>query len=484
MKILTPCRAIRLGSWSLVLLLSAAGIVPAQDENPFSGDGGLEGESPAENEFLEGSLLFYQQQYVECIESMDRVLDHDPDHREVYLVKGMAFLMLNRLPEACREFSDYGDRDPLKPEGYNLTGKLLFDYGFLSESEGFFRKAMALTPGDPGLYNNLGSVYVRDGRLDEARDTFEKGLVLDPDLPELHINLGIVYFIRNDLDAAETAFLRAIEINVALGVGDPVAYANLADVYLEGGDLTGAAKAYRLALGYDGTMSDVRSRLGMVHQILGETELAVDEYERAIMIGGEPSQTHSNLAMIHLESGRVRSALREFGIAIRMTGGSDPTPLEESGRIYDGMDLGGRALGYYRMAFKAGSRSTTLLFALARLCEQAGDDREALGYFAMLEEKSALDAEAFLSIARLCSCSQIDGIRDPKRGLEISRALADETGWVHAGILDVMAGAYASLGDFEQACLCQKDANRLLPRDSVCLPMLEDKLKRFQNAGD
>lgn len=444
---------------------------------------GLE-ERPVDEAFINGSLYFYDDKYEECLASMDSVIADDPDFLEAHLMRGMALMMLGRLDEASTSYMVYCARDPMKPEGFNLVGKLLFDYGHYGFAENFFVEARKIAPGDPGILNNLGSVYVRTGRLDRARETFEKGLEVDPAVPELHLNLGIVYFIRNDLEAAEGAFLDAIALNRDVDVNDPVAHANLGDVYIELGELDKAVDAFCVALEYDATLSDVRTRLGMVLEYLGDTALARSQYETAIAVGGELPQAHSCLAGIYVVEGRIREAVRELESAARMTGNRDPAPLEDLARIHDRMERYGRALEYYRMAFDAGSRSAWVLSALSRLCEHQGYDSEALVYFKLLEEESSLDAVSLFEVARRSIESRIDRIRNPEKGLEISITLAEETGWQHPGVLDLMAMAHANLGDYGKAADLQRTAIALIPRDSLILPMFEERLTIYSGMDE
>jgi tetratricopeptide (TPR) repeat protein len=479
-----PAGRLRIAAWQLLLLLAAALIGAAQDE---ALDPAGDSEQPAltaEKTFLKGSVAFYEDRYADCLDRMEETLELDPEFNEAYLVKGMALMMLGRMVEACRDFTVYGDRDPMKPEGYNMAGKLLFDYGHYAEAESFFQKSLDLSPDDPGFYNNFGSVLVKMGKLDEAREVFEKGLALDPNVPELSINMGIVYFIRNDLEAAERAFLKAIELNANLDISDPIPYANLGDVYFEDGDMGGAARAYCTSLELDATQSDVRTRLGMALQILGEPELAKEQYETAIAAGGELPQAHSNLAVIFLEEGRIKPAVREYKEAVRMTAGRHEIPLEELARILDRIEQWDEALKYYRMAFAVGARSAAVLSALSRLCEQRDANEEALAYFRLLEDRSALDPTALLEVAKRCTLSGIEGIRDPARGLEISHLLAERTDWSHPGVLDTLALAYAHVGDFEKAATFQQSAITLTPPDSLIFQVRQERLESYVDRGN
>ncbi len=477
---------------TVILVVCLAGINGKAREDPVDSDETAIPLSAAEPEnlssrasfieetFLKGSLSFYGGKYDECVESMDKVLEVDPEFREAFLVKGMAFMLTERIDEARAAFTTFGEKDPEQSEGFNLVGKILFEYGHLTESEHFFAKALGLSPHDPKIYNNLGSVYVKKGDIDLARETFEKGLRLDFEVPELHVNIGIVYFIRNDLDAAEASFISAIKIYDSLGIDDPVAYANLGDVYFENDDIVGAIKAYGLALQCDDTLSDVRTRLAMALHVIDEVEMAREQYEIAISMGGELIEAHTNLALIHLDEGRPFDAVREYKAALRMSGGHDAYSLKELAHIMMSMNEFDEALRYYEIAFEAGDRSIKVLASLSFLSERVGDGDEALAYFKLLEEKSYDDPVALYEIARRCSDSGVTGIMNPEKALEISKILAEDTGWKHLGVLNTMADAYAGLGEFGKAVDIQKSVITQMPLDSPVLSLLKARLRSYE----
>lgn len=458
-------------------------LLTAQDAAPGSeqedGDATLSFES-SEEAFLSGSMNFYQGDYDECIRCMTIAITMDPETIEPFLVRGFSMILVGDTEAGCRDFFVYGERDPDKPEGFRLVGRILYDNGLNAEAERFFRRALDLCPDDPGLYNNLGSVLVHKGEVDEARAVFEKGLEINPMISELHVNLGTVYFIRNDLDSAESSILKAIEINASMESEDPLPFASLGDVYLEQGDTEAAVRAFSVSLELDPGQSDVRTRLGVAYQILGEDEAAGYHYQVAISTGGELPVAHSGLALIFLSKGRIQEAAVEMRAAVRIGDNTDPRPPAELGDLLADLERHDEALVWYRVAFQRGDRTPDTLAALSRLCESRGLHEESVHYFNVLEQESSLDPRALFEVARRCLTSNIEAVRNSRKALDIMRFLADDTGWKHAGVLDTMAAAYADLGDFGNAASVQRTAIGLMPADCPIVPDFEKKLRFYE----
>jgi|GEM_PF-2170646 len=501
-----------LSRWSLVVLLTAVltGPLWSQAGSAPAGEKGCAGDCAAvdagnvdkqntgvdagkndcpflgteDDALVRGSILFSQGNYAECLKYLDFVIEKIPDNGDVRLLKATALMMVEQLAAACREYSIYAGTTPGSPEGYNLAGKLLFENGHFSEARGFFAEAVTLAPGDAGLCNNLGSALVRLGQLDEARKVFEQGLDLDSHVPELYINIGMVYYLRRDFEAAERILLEAIEINTKQGIDDPVAFANLGDVYLELCDPERAVSAYCQALRCDGTLSDVRTRLGMVLAELDRHELAQEQLEWAVYLGGELPQAHSYLAEIFLRDGKVYAAVREYRAEICMTGSRDPVPLKALAQILASMERDEEALECLWLAYAAGDRSVELLSSLSALCEKQGFSTEALTCFRQLEEQSGCDTVALYEVAKRCILSSHAEIRNPQRGLEIAERFAEQTEWRHVGILNFLAMSYAHLGNYEQAVGVQKNAIALTPPDSLLMAVLRKTLTTYEGMGD
>jgi tetratricopeptide (TPR) repeat protein len=313
----------------------------------------------------------------------------------------------------------------------------------------------------------------------EARTCFLKALELDPDLSEAHVNLGLLYYLLEDYALSEEAFLAAVRINREADVWDPIVFANLGDLYFTINDLDRSIKSYFIALDIDPELSGVRNRLGVTLRIKGDLAQAKEQFELAIDHGDAPVETHNHLAECLLFEGDIGSAVTEYRKAIQRSEHQDPKPMIALGEVFMRMERYEKAILLFRKAFTLGERSPRLLGFLSRLSERLGEHQEAVAYFRLLSDGGDQDPVALLESARRCAESDIEEIRDPQRALKITRELVQLTGGKHPGVLDVMASAYAALGDFERAAEAASRAIAALPKNNPLITALKNRLDGF-----
>jgi Flp pilus assembly protein TadD len=127
------------------------------------------------------------------------------------------------------------------------------------------------------IHHRLGVMMARESRFEEANEHFGNALVLDPDNTEILSDLGYCYYLQQRLDEAEAVLNKALKLkpndpsvcnNLALLYGeqrryaqclrmfkrtcnDAEAYANLAFVYTQHGEMEKAKETYSRALTLD-----------------------------------------------------------------------------------------------------------------------------------------------------------------------------------------------------------------------------------------
>jgi tetratricopeptide (TPR) repeat protein len=455
-----------------LLFFWVPGLAIAQDESQPMDE--------SEETFYSAVMHFSSERIEEAVKDLDRSISLDDTRMEAFLLRAICRLKLNRLGQAREDFESYLALDAEVCEGLNVVGKLWYMYGFLEEAEGYFRRALVINDANAVVLSNLGSVMIEQQRFDEAKAFFLKAVESNPDLAEAHVNLGILYFIIDEYTASENAFLRAIELNENQEVRDPIAYANLGDLYFAVGEFSPCVKAYTAALAIDPNLSGVRTRLGMAFQLNDQRGKAREQYETAIALGKEPPEAHSNLAILLLEEGRVFDAVEEYRWAIKLSGSSDPAPILALADIWCCMEKYDEALHLYRKAYELGEQSPRVLSLLSRLSELQGRRDEAIGYFARLLEQDLEDPVVLLEVARRCAESGLKEIRNPRCAVKLTRKLAEEMGWKHPGVMNVMAQAYATLGDFVQAAEAQGHVVESLPKGIPLTLALTDRLEEYR----
>ncbi len=119
--------------------------------------------------------------------------------------------------------------------------------GKYQEAESHFRKALQLGRPTPDLLNDMGYAYYLQGELRKAEYMHREALALDPSHAGANNNLGLVLGEQGRFQESLAAFKRTVT--------DAEAYANLAYVHAQLGDLDEAVAHYSHALTLDKELS-------------------------------------------------------------------------------------------------------------------------------------------------------------------------------------------------------------------------------------
>jgi Flp pilus assembly protein TadD len=127
-----------------------------------------------------------------------------------------------------------------------------------------FEKARELAPKDSMLLSDLGYAYYLQHRLDDAEECLREAVVADPNNKAAHNNLGLVLGVRGKFDGALSHFQK--------GGTDAAAYANLAYVHSQLGDLDQAVANYDRALSLDKEMRTAAEALVQLNELKGKLD--------------------------------------------------------------------------------------------------------------------------------------------------------------------------------------------------------------------
>jgi Flp pilus assembly protein TadD len=134
-------------------------------------------------------------------------------------------------------------RKPEDPAPYHRLGVLAAREGKFGEAEKFFQTARGLGPSNADLLSDLGYVYYLECRLPEAETVLREAVAMDPRHQAACNNLGLVLGEQGRYDEAFATFKQVDS--------EAEAYANLAYVFAQTGDLERAEEAYLHALTLD-----------------------------------------------------------------------------------------------------------------------------------------------------------------------------------------------------------------------------------------
>jgi len=155
-----------------------------------------------------------------------------------------------------KEAMDYFDTaiklDPTNPEPYYSMANCCYATGDLDRMVQYYEAAAKVVPNDSTAHYYLGIAYTEAGQLEKALAAYEKAIELDPNNTQAREGLGRVLKQQGKLEEAMRQFQYEIDRCskiISENPNDPLAYNNLAKVYLRNGlELDKAAELIRKAL--------------------------------------------------------------------------------------------------------------------------------------------------------------------------------------------------------------------------------------------
>src|SRR5262245_55169497 len=132
---------------------------------------------------------------------------------------------------------------PDSPEALNLLGVIRGQQQHFEESEALFQRALRLNPRLSSAYVNLGTLYRQNNRPVLALSNFETAAKVFPLNPEILRNLALLYADRGDFSGAAKA-LQTIPVKMR----PPDYWDLLARFYVTAGDFAKAEESLRQVL--------------------------------------------------------------------------------------------------------------------------------------------------------------------------------------------------------------------------------------------
>src|SRR5439155_20462111 len=162
----------------------------------------------------------------------------------------------------------------------------------------FLERARKLSTNE-NVANDVAMVYRGIGRVGEALAVLKNALSLNSEFPETHNNLGRLLAQTGDTAGAEEEFSQAIRSQP----DSPGPYTNLANLLVGRGNFERAQYYLERAIAQshptDPGLANVRSLLGDIMTMRGQTERALVEYQEALKINPNlaPAQAGLRAAM-------------------------------------------------------------------------------------------------------------------------------------------------------------------------------------------
>ena len=154
-----------------------------------------------------------------------------------------------------------------------------------------WQHAVSVTDGNYIAHNNLGSALVRAKQPDRALAEFQESLRIRPNHPGALVNVGLLLLDRGRPADAAKVFEKA----VAVDPGHAAANLNLAVAYFQMHDVNKALQQAMLAQQLRPEDPKVYNLLGVLSDVSGKSDEAVNYFRKALVISPNYTNAQSNL---------------------------------------------------------------------------------------------------------------------------------------------------------------------------------------------
>lgn len=145
----------------------------------------------------------------------EAAIEKAPDLPEIRVNLALAYLRLNRLPDAVAQLEKAAAMAPDDPRVLFQLGGAYIDMKDFEKAIATFERGLAKSaPGsDPVVYEamiSLASLYFSKGQIDESKAMYEKALTTNPAGAAARLGLGKVAFNKGDVEKALLLFREVV----------------------------------------------------------------------------------------------------------------------------------------------------------------------------------------------------------------------------------------------------------------------------------
>jgi Tfp pilus assembly protein PilF len=155
-----------------------------------------------------GYVVSYRRQ--EAILTLNRLLDHSPDHVPALLLRGKVYDSLRKADEAEQDVRRAVEHAPESAAAQSALAGLLNRGGHTREAIYHYELAQRSRPADSATLLELARAFTDDAQLDEAERRLDELLAADPDHADGLVERGRLALRRGRFAAAEPFLARAV----------------------------------------------------------------------------------------------------------------------------------------------------------------------------------------------------------------------------------------------------------------------------------
>ena len=253
-------------------------------------------------------------------------------------------------------------------------------------------------------------------------------------------------FWRKDQAAKITGWEFALTVDSL----NSVAHLGLGSVAQARGDVEEAIRHYEAAVRSDPDLSSAHYNLGLLLQGMGRLAEAAGHYQTTLAVAPENADAHNNLGNILASQGSLPEAVVHYEAALTLDPGHAlahnnlGNALRSMGRIREAQEQ-------FREALRANADYPTAHYNLGLTLQFEGNTTDAVREFREAARLRPNWPPPLAATAWILATHPDRGTRRPGEAVRLATDAARLTEGRDPGVLDVLAAAYASTGQFDRA---------------------------------
>ncbi|NIR72452.1 tetratricopeptide repeat protein [candidate division KSB1 bacterium] len=340
-------------------------------------------------------------------------------------------------PEAFKWFERCSSLNSDYAPLHVIYGEALYEAGQLEKARMAYRRALAINSNSAHAYLGLGKIALSKGDLTRSREYLHKTLEPKPQFREAHGLLAEVYRRLNEPKKANRELKIAQQLPKISPLADPV-YDEL-------------VKQGVSAFWY-------RER-GLVYQAEGRIDEAIQQFKIALQLRPDP-EGHVYVANLLRELNRLDEAADHYRAAINL----QPNYIvayNNLGQLLLEMGQVEEGLMWVEKALRLDRRFPDAYISLGTFYVRKGRDAEAIATYRQGLQVTQGFMPIALRLAWLLATSPQQELRDGKEAMRLAKAICKKTKYHDPESLDVLAAAYAEMGQFSKAVQIAEKAYEL-----------------------
>jgi len=226
--------------------------------------------------------------------------------------------------------------------------------------------------------------------------------------------------------------------------------------------MTDEVVGYEMMIRAEPSIVSLHNDVALLYADLGQTDKAAAHFQMALRLQPNSAAAHFNLGTALSSMGKVVDAIEQYQQALRLQ--------PDYGAAHNNLGHGLLALGnldqaqhHFREAARLDPDTAGAHYNLGVIARAAGDMSEAIDRFRQAVRLRPDWVEAVGSLAWVLATSSSAAPRDADEAIRLAEHATALTNRQSAGVLDILAAAYAAAGRFDLAATTCEAALRLQP---------------------